>query len=30
MQHSPVIHAADLYVLYRRWITCTDTVASPV
>jgi len=30
MQHPPVIHTVDLYVLYRRWITCTDTVASPV
>jgi hypothetical protein len=30
MQHPPVIHAVDLYVVYRRWINCTDTVASLV
>jgi len=30
MQHPPIIHAVDLYVIYRRWNTCTDTVASLV
>jgi hypothetical protein len=30
MQHPPIIHAVDLYVVYRRWITCRDHSASLV